>query len=51
MQQVQAELIEKQIKQHADFEQQQKLFQEKNDEYEKQIQVMKSNFIMIKFLI
>jgi len=59
MQQVQGELIEKQIKQHTDFERQQienrkiqeKLFKEKIDEYEKQIQLIKSNFIIIKFLI
>ncbi len=59
MQQVQAELIEKQIKQHANFEQQQiennkiheKLLKEKIDEYEKQIKMIKSNFIIRKFII
>lgn len=42
MQQVQAELVEKQIKQHADFEEQEKVLKEKIQTYEKQIQLMKS---------
>jgi len=55
-QQVQAELIEKQVKQHADFERQraedkinqEKVFKEKTDEFEKEIQFIKSKFILIK---
>ncbi len=55
-QQVQAELIEKQVKQHADFERQraedkkhqEKVFKEKTDEFEKEIQLIKSKFILIK---
>jgi hypothetical protein len=45
MQQVQTELIEKQIKQHAEFERQQI---ENNKIHEKEIQAMKSNFIRTK---
>jgi chromosome segregation ATPase len=55
MQQVQAELIEKQIKQHADFEQQQtanqKIFKDKIENYEKEIQSMKSNSTLKEFRI
>ncbi len=55
-QQVQAELIEKQVKQHADFERQraedkknqEKVFKEKTEEFEKEIQLIKSKFILIK---
>jgi hypothetical protein len=54
MQQVQAELIEKQIKQHADFEQQhaedqqihEKLIKDKTEECERQIQMMRSEFLI-----
>ena len=48
MQQVQGELIEKQIKQHADFEEQEKVLQEKIQTYEKQIQSMKSTCSLLK---
>lgn len=52
MQQIQSDLIEKQVKQHTNFEQQrsedeklqEKLLKEKIDEYEKRIQIMKSIF-------
>ena len=51
-QQVQAELIEKQVKQHADFERQraedkknqEKISKENNDEFEKELQLIKSKF-------
>ncbi|CAF1284245.1 unnamed protein product [Rotaria sordida] len=54
MQQVQAELIEKQISQHADFERQhledkqihEKLLKEKTDEYESKMQSMKSQYLI-----
>jgi hypothetical protein len=54
MQQVHAELIEKQVKQHADFEQQylkeqqrhDALLKVEKDEYEKQLQVIKSGFLV-----
>ena len=48
MQQVQAELTEKQIKQHADHEEQEKVLKEKLGTYEKQIQSMKSKAFSIE---
>ncbi|CAF3949096.1 unnamed protein product [Adineta steineri] len=54
MQQIQAELIEKQIKQHADFDQQrientnnqEKLYKDKTEEYEKDLVLMKSQYLV-----
>jgi len=48
MQQVQTELIEKQINQHTNFERQQI---ENNKIHEKEIQAMKSNLIRKLFII